>query len=173
MHRFTLLAFAAILLSTALLTGCSAPGEAHAFRQEALEFVLEAPLFEGPNSGQIAWAVELPSALGLAEGKRVTGARLVHATVQPGDSLGFSQVRSLVLSFASDNADIAMQEAGFKNPVDPHAERVELEVASDAELGDHVAAGKAYLVLDVDLAEDAWEEGRRFLLDFTLEITIK
>jgi hypothetical protein len=103
----------------------------------------------------------------------VTDARLKGATVLAGDSLGFSQVRSFVLSFASDNSEVAMQEAAFKNPLPEGATEVALDVAPDAELGAIVAEGKLYLVLDADLAEDFYDGNRNFKLNLSLELTVK
>lgn len=156
-----------------LFSSCSGPGVVHEWQQEALEFTLEGPLFEGPNSGQVTLELDLPAALGAAEGQEVADARLVTATVHPADSMGFDQVRSFVLSFASDNADVPMQEAAFKNPVPEEAASVALDVAAQAELGAHFAEDRVYLVLDVDLAEDLWDGYRSFVLDYTMEITLK
>lgn len=171
-HRISF-SIAAMIAVVMLISSCSGPGEVHEWQQDALEFTLEGPLFEGPNSGQVTLALDLPATLGAAEGRRVSDARLLSATIHPADSMGFGQVRSFVLSFASDNAEVAMQEAAFKNPVPEQAGAVALDVAAQAELGAHVAEDQVYLVLDVDLAEDLWDGSRSFLLDYTMEITLK
>jgi hypothetical protein len=175
MHHSFSTAYLAIVLLSVGLWSCSGPGEAHTYRAESVEVVLTGPLLEGPNTGQIALEIDLASALGAAytPDTKVTGAQLLQAEVLAGDSVGFDAVRSLVLSFASDNADVPMQEAAFLNPVPAGSERVALEVAPEAQLGKLVAEGKLYLVLDADFAADYWDGDRRFLVNFELSITAK
>lgn len=165
-----------LLTISAILTwGCSSSGTVHNYSVNDLNIELVGPLFEGPNQGQYALEVDLAAALGDAyqEGMTIADAHLKGATVFAGDSLGFSQVRSFVLSFASDNSEVAMQEAAFKNPLPEGATEVTLDVAPDAELGAIVAEGKLYLVLDADLAEDYYDGNRNFKLNLSLELTVK
>jgi len=162
-------------ISVLMITSCSGPGEMHEYTVNDLEFSLEGPLFAGPNSGQAEIAVDLTEVLGDAyvEGMRISDARLKSATVVPNDSLGFDQVNAFIVSFASDNEDVSMQEAAVKNPLEEDAAEASLDVAVEAELGEIMEEGKVYVVLDADLAEDYWDGNRDFKLNFTLELTIK
>ena len=162
-------------ISVLMITSCSGPGEMHEYTVDDLEFSLEGPLFAGPNSGQAEIAVDLTEVLGDAyvEGMRISDARLKSATVVPNDSLGFDQVNAFIVSFASDNEDVSMQEAAVKNPLEEDAAEASLDVAVEAELGEIMEEGKVYVVLDADLAEDYWDGNRDFKLNFTLELTIK
>ena len=162
-------------ISVLMITSCSGPGEMHEYTVNDLEFSLEGPLFAGPNSGQAEIAVDLTEVLGDAyvEGMRISDARLKSATVVPNDSLGFDQVNAFIVSFASDNEDVSMQEAAVKNPLQEGASETSLDVAAEAELGEIMEEGKVYVVLDADLAEDYWDGNRDFKLNFTLELTIK
>ena len=165
-----------ILSISAFMTwGCSSSGTTHDYSVNDLQIELVGPLFEGPNQGQYVLEIDLPTALGDAyeEGMMVSDARLKSASVLAGDSLGFSQVRSFVLSFASDNSEVAMQEAAFKNPLPEGTTEVALDVAPDAQLGAIVAEGTLYLVLDADLAEDFYDGNRNFKLNLSLELTVK
>lgn len=164
-----------IAVSAFVMASCSGPGEVHEYAVSDLEFSLEGPLFAGPNGGQAQITIDIAEALGDAyeDGMRISDARVKSATVHPNDSMGFAQVNSFVMAFASDNEDVGMQEAAVKNPVDEGAEVAVLDVAPEAELGELMAEGKVYVVLDVDLAEDYWEGSRDFTLNFTLELTIK
>lgn len=163
----------AIASVTLAFWGCAGSGETANVKQSDLAVVLAGPLFEGPNQGQTQFTFSLASALGEAyePGMKVRDARIQRAEVLPGDSLGFAHVRSFVLSFASDNPDVSMLEAGFKNPLPDGADRVDLDVAPNVELGPHMAAGEVYVVLDADLDEDYWDGDRRFLLNLELNIT--
>ncbi len=163
-----------VILSLAFI-GCSGPETVHEYKVENLEIVLAGPLFEGPNAGQFELTLDIPGALGdaYAPGMKVADARLQRAEVAAGDSLGFAQVRSFVLSFASDNEAVAMEEAAFVNPLPEGLERVALNVAPEAELGPHAAEEKLYVVLDVDLSEDFWDGDRLFLLNFELSLTLQ
>ncbi len=165
-----------ILAISALATAsCSGPGEIHEYTVNDLDFSLEAPLFAGPNGAQAEVTIDLAEVLGQAyqEGMRISAANLKTATVHANDSLGFDQVNSFVVSFASDNEDVSMQEAAVKNPLEEGASEATLEVSTEAELGEIMADGKVYVILDADLAEDYWDGSRNFLLNFTLELTIK
>lgn len=165
----------ALAVTALLATSCSGPGEMHEYSVNDLEFSLEGPLFAGPNGGQAEITIDLEDVLGDAfeEGARISDARLKEAVVVANDSLGFSNVNAFVVSFASDNEDVAMQEAAVLNPVDQALTEVALNVAPEAELGEIMADGKVYVVLDADLAEDYWDGNRDFKLNFTLELTIK
>jgi hypothetical protein len=164
-----------IAISILSFASCSGPGEIHEYSVNDLEFTLEGPLFAGPNGGQEAININLADALGDAyvEGMRISDARLKSASVLPNDSLGFANVNAFVVAFASDNEDVSMQEAAVKNPLEEGATVANLEVYSEAELGEIMADGKVYVVLDADLAEDYWDGNRHFKLNFTLELTIK
>ena len=162
-------------IAALLITGCSGPGEMHEYSVNELEFSLEGPLFAGPNSGQAEISIDLSDALGdtYVEGMRISDARLTSASVTPNDSLGFANINAFIVSFASDNEDVSMQEAAVKNPLDGGATEASLNVAPEAELGEIMEEGKVYVVLDADLAEDYWDGNRDFKLNFTLELTIK
>lgn len=155
------------------LWGCAGSGDTANYEATDLAVVLAGPLFEGPNQGQTQFTFSLAAAIGEAfePGMKVRDARIQSAEVLPGDSLGFAHVRSFVLSFASDNPDASMVEAGFKNPLPDGVDRVDLDVAPNVELGPHMAAGEVYVVLDADLDEDYWDGDRRFLLNLELNIT--
>lgn len=172
-HYFKSIGIAAV--SILMITSCSGPGEMHEYAVNDLEFSLEGPLFAGPNSGQAEIAVDLTEVLGDAyvDGMRISDARLKSATVVPNDSLGFDQINAFIVSFASDNEDVSMQEAAVKNPLENGAAEASLDVAGEAELGEIMEEGKVYVVLDADLAEDYWDGNRDFKLNFTLELTIK
>lgn len=174
MYRiFKTIGVAALALMTT--ASCSGPGEISSTTLNDLEFNLEGPLFAGPNSGQVEMSLNLKDALGESylEGVKLTDARLTSATVQANDTLGFSNVSSFVLSFASDNEDVSMVEAAFKNPLPDGLTEVDLDVAPEVELGEIMAEGKAYIVLDADLMEDYWDGNRNFKLNITLELTTK
>ena len=164
-----------MVLPALLIWGCSGSGTVHEYSVNDLNITLEGPLFEGPNQGQYSLEIDLKSILGDAyqEGMLISDARLTSATVAPGDSLGFGMVRSLVLSFASDDAEVAMQEVAFKNPLPAESSSVALEVAPDAKLGTLVSGGTVYLVLDADLAEEFYDGNRSFKVNLTLDLTVK
>jgi len=154
---------------------CSGPGEVHEYAVSDLEFTLEGPLFAGPNSGQTEIIVDLKEILGEAysEDMRISDARTTSAEVFPNDSLGFTDVSAFIVSFASDNEDVSMQEAAVKNPLEEGTASARLDVAAEAELGELMEEGKVYVVLDADLLEDYWDGNRNFKLNFTIDLTIK
>jgi len=164
-----------ITISLVVMASCSGPGEIYEYTVNDLEFNLEGPLFAGPNSGQAEIEIDLASVVGgtYEEGMRISDATLKAASVVPNDSMGFAEVNAFVVSFASDNEDVSMQEAAVKNPLEEGETAATLNVAPEAELGEIMEDGKVYVILDADLAEDFWEGNRNFKLNFTLELTIK
>lgn len=166
---------AVIAVLAVAAVSCSGPGEVHEYSVRDLEFTLEGPLFAGPNSGQAEIEVDLKEILGeaYADGMRISDARLTSAEVFPNDSLGFADVRAFIVSFASDNADVSMQEAAVKNPLEEGAVSASLDVAPEAELGELMKEGRVYVILDVDLLEDYWDGNRTFKLNYTIDLTIK
>jgi len=163
----------AVLAASAV--SCSGPGEVHEYAVSDLEFTIEGPLFAGPNSGQAEVTVDLKEILGdaYADGMRISDARLTSAEVIPNDSLAFSNVSAFIVSFASDNEDVSMQEAAVKNPLEEGAVSARLDVAPEAELGELMEEGKVYVVLDADLSDDYWDGNRNFKLNYTIDLTIK
>ncbi len=170
--RFAVLALATVSILAACTGGS---GDHHAVQIKDAVVTLEGPLFAGPNQGQYAFKLDLAKELGSAytEGMTVESARITAVEVASADSLGLSSFRSFVVSLASDNADVAMQEAAFKNPLPEGASRVSLDVSPEAELGSLLQQGTVYLVLDADLAEDYLEGSRSLTLNLSFDITIK
>lgn len=170
--RFAVLAMAA----ASILVACSGgSGDLHSVQIKDAIVTLEGPLFAGPNQGQYAFKLDLAKELGSAykEGMTLESGRITAVEVTSADSLGLSAFRSFVVSLASDNADVAMQEVAFKNPLPEGASRVALDVSSEAELGSLLQQGTVYLVLDADLAEDYLEGNRSLTLNLSFDLTIK
>ena len=151
-----------LLLPAVLLAACSGQQETVPIELNDLEFTLEGPLFEGPNQGQYVVQVDLP----------VRSARLSSATVVPNDSLGFANVRSFVLSLASDNPEVGMVEAAFLNPLGDAATQAELSVSKEADATAFFQGSTFYLVLDADFAAD-FEGNRSFKASLVFDVVTK
>jgi hypothetical protein len=160
-----------LLLPAVLLAACSGQQETVPIELNDLEFTLEGPLFEGPNQGQYVVQVDLPALLG-ADDLEVRSARLSSATVVPNDSLGFANVRSFVLSLASDNPEVGMVEAAFLNPLGDAATQAELSVSKEADATAFFQGSTFYLVLDADFAAD-FEGNRSFKASLVFDVVTK
>ena len=160
-----------LLLPAVLLAACSGQQETVPIELNDLEFTLEGPLFEGPNQGQYVVQVDLPALLG-ADDLEVRSARLSSATVVPYDSLGFANVRSFVLSLASDNPEVGMVEAAFLNPLGDAATQAELSVSKEADATAFFQGSTFYLVLDADFAAD-FEGNRSFKANLVFDVVTK
>ena len=160
-----------LLLPAVLLAACSGQQETVPIELNDLEFTLEGPLFEGPNQGQYVVQVDLPALLG-ADDLEVRSARLSSATVLPNDSLGFANVRSFVLSLASDNPEVGMVEAAFLNPLGDAATQAELSVSKEADATAFFQGSTFYLVLDADFAAD-FEGNRSFKANLVFDVVTK
>lgn len=164
----------AIIISAILVVSYS-PGQKHNYSVSNLDISLSGPLFSGPNTGQAEIVLDLEEALGenYSESMSVDEAYLKSATVVSNDGLGFSNINAFVLSFASYNEAVLMQEAAVKNPIDQGSESIILDISEDAELGEIMDERTVIVVLDADLLEDYWDGDRNFKLNLELELTIK
>ena len=98
----------ALALPLLFLSSCGKGSKTQVVNLNDLEFNFEGPLYEGPNTAQYAWKVDLKSLLKdqHTEGMKIKGAKLLVAEISDEDCedcYGFDEIKSLVLSFASNS----------------------------------------------------------------------
>lgn len=149
LHLSTLILFAVLFIS------CGG-GKTITHTLKDIEFTYEGPLFEGSNPAQYVVSVDLKSIFGseFKEGMSVDRAILKKAEIFSVDTSGFSGISALVLSLASDNAELQMQELAVINPIKPDAKSAELVPSAEAEASDFFNEKQFYIVLDATLAKD-------------------
>jgi hypothetical protein len=149
-----------------LFQSCGKGSKTQTVELKGLTFNYEGPLIEGANTGQYSWKIDLKELLGdqYKEGMKIKGATLLKAEISADpceDCVGFDAIKSLVLSFASNNKKVPMQEVAFLNPINSKKEVQHLGISSELDLKKFLNEKEIYLILDADLKQD-WDD------DFTL-----
>jgi len=163
------------VLPLLFLSACGKGSKSQVVSLNDLAFSFEGPLYEGPNSGQYAWKVNLKELLKdqYSEGMKIKGAKILAAEVNETeceDCYGFEQIKSLVLSFASNNKEIPMQEIALLNPIASDKKTQVLNVSGEADLTAFLNESDVYIVLDADITEDI-EDNVDLKTNITLELS--
>lgn len=164
-----------LVLPLLFLSSCGKGSKTQVVSLNELEFNYEGPLYEGPNTGQYAWKVNLKDLLKdqYSEGMKIKGAKILASEIRDEDCedcYGFDVIKSLVLSFASNNKEIPMQEVALLNPIDADKNTQSLNVSGEADLTDFLNENDVYIVLDADITEDI-EDNLTLKANITLELS--
>ena len=130
----------------------------------------EGPLYDGPNTLQVIHQLNLQSIDPKITTENIESVKLIKATVQTADSVGFNRVRNFVFQITS--RDAKMQKVAALNPVPKGRNEVELSQAAEADLSDNFGQSDIILILDADIEGD-WEENFEYTGSFDFEITYK
>lgn len=154
---FYLLAISAlVVLFIFVLKLLNAPKNTKNFTLESMQFEYVGPLFQGSNPAQFVAKIDLKEILGsdYKKGVKIKKATLKNAKVSCVDPSNFKAINALVLSFASDNPDLAMQELAVLNPVKSTLNSVRLKPSKEADATGFFAEKQVYVILDASFVED-------------------
>lgn len=145
-------------LTLTLFVSCSKGSKVKTAELNNIEFEFEGPIFEGANTAQYLYSIDLKSLLEqeITEDDAIKSAVLKSASITSDnceDCYGFESVKSLVLSIVSDG-EIPMKEIALLNPIKADQNTQKLKLAEEAEIGDYFNTEKIYWVLDADITED-------------------
>jgi hypothetical protein len=161
-----------IVISCVAMIGCNSEKNNKTISLKNIQFELEGPLYSGSNPAQYKYEVDLKSILGkdYKEGATINSAVLTSAQIKTADSnTNFSNINSFVLSLASDNKDVKMQELALLNPILANSKMAELKPSTEANAKGFLKEKHFYIVLDADLKEDI-EDNLKFTADLTFTI---
>ncbi len=164
---------AGLLLIAFVCTFCGGPTSTVTYTVEDVEFVMEGPLFEGPNSAYLTHDIDFSSVTSDSlpvTADNIKGARLVSATLHADDSMTFDLWSSATLQLTADEAD--MEEIAVRNPVPEEASTITLKASEEAEVDDFFALSNFIFVVDGSLKED-WYDNFYFTGDFTFELEVR
>lgn len=173
--RFMKNIFSKLFLTTLVLIygvtfiGCNSEKNNKTIVLKNIEFVLEGPLYSGSNPAQYKYEVDLKSILGAdyKQGATINSAALTSAQIQSADSnANFNKINSFVLSLASDNKDVKMQELALLNPILANSKVADLKPSAEANAKGFLKEKHFYIVLDADLKEDI-EDTLKFIANLT------
>ncbi len=144
------------LLTVLLLSGCSPETRSISYEAPAQTFILEGPLFMGPNPSQVTFNPNMSDALSSNNSsmEALEQVQLQKAMFRTTDGRSFDElgVQGIVFQMVTDNAD--MVQVAVINPIPAGQSEVSLGVSTEAEIGEIFQSESIYLVADFDLAED-------------------
>ena len=88
------------------------------------------------------------------EGVEINEAALKKALVQIVKPANFADISALVVSVASDNPDLQMQELAVINPIKSTVGKIKLKPSPSADATDYFAEKSMYLILDATFTKD-------------------
>jgi len=127
----------------------------------------EGPLFDGPNTLQANYSLDLASVDPALVQENIKSVKLVKAQISTSDSLGFDRIRSLV--FQATSADVGLQQLAVINPIPKELKTAILTPSSIADMKELFRQKQITLILDADLEGDL-EENLEYLGNFEFEI---
>ena len=163
-----------ILTASYALFGCNQPTQTTTVTLDALSFEWSAPLMEGSNPAQVTVSVNPQELLGdlWKEGMKIQKVVLKKAEISAENNADFTDIQSLVLSLASNNPQLHMQEIASASPVQPAYNKASLTPATQSKIDEFFGEKEFYMVLDASLKGDR-DQDLRLTGQFTLEITFR
>jgi len=140
-----------------MYVSCSGPKEFVSYAIPDTVFELEGPLYEGSNTVQVAYSIDVESILepfGSKDAKAIKRVTLKTAQFK-GDFDLSEHITSLVFNLAAENVD--MMQIAVLNPLPDGTTEVQLTPSSEAKLVDFFHQKDVFLVLDVNLKHDMEE----------------
>lgn len=156
------------------LTACNKDSQTTTVTLDPLAFEWSGPLFEGSNPAQVTVSVDPKALLGelWQEGVEIKRVVLKKAEVSAEKNEDLASILSLVMSMASNNPELRMQEIAAASPLQPEYNKASLNIAPQAHLDDFFGEKEFYMVLDATLKSDR-EQDLRLTGQVTFEITYR
>lgn len=126
-------------------------------------FVMEGPLFQGPNTAQASFAPAME-----AEGE-LTGATLASASLSVPAGQTFDAFSDVVLQLVTGSSD--MIQVGVLNPVPKGQSNITLQVSNEADLTELLKSEECVWVVDANIPVDMMDTTLTFSGDFSFEVT--
>lgn len=168
-NKIVQLSFISLIIS--VFVTCSGPKEMVPYVIPSTDFVLEGPLYEGSNTVQVAYSIDVASILepfGAKDVKAIKKVSLKAANFKGTSNLS-EHISSLVFNLAAENVD--MLQIAVLNPLADGVSDVQLTPAAEADLAAFFQQKDVFLVLDVNLKHDM-EESLTLTGNFEFEVGI-
>jgi hypothetical protein len=150
------------ILAIGLLVACGEQA-ASSYTVDDQQFIMEGPLFTGPNTAQATFAPSIE-----AEGEMV-GATLTAATLTAPAGQTFDAFSDIVLQLVTGTSD--MIQVGVLNPVPKGQSEISLQVSSEADLTELLGADQCVWVIDANIPTDMMDTTLQFSGNFRFELT--
>lgn len=125
-------------------------------------FVMEGPLFQGPNTAQASFSPDMK-----AEGK-LTSATLTSAVLKAPEGQNFDAFTDVVLQLVASSSD--MIQVGVLNPVPKGQSSLTLQVSNEADLSELLSSEECVWVIDANIPVDMMDTTITFSGDFTFDV---
>ncbi|MEQ8706358.1 MAG: hypothetical protein RIC19_20675 [Phaeodactylibacter sp.] len=125
-------------------------------------FVMEGPLFQGPNTAQASFSPAMN-----AEGK-LTSATLNSAVLKAPEGQNFDAFSDVVLQLVTSSSD--MIQVGVLNPVPKGQSSLTLQVSNEADLSELLSSEECVWVIDANIPVDMMDTTITFSGDFTFDV---
>ncbi len=162
------LGIAFLSLAALVFAGCGG-GTSHSYQLTEVPISLSGPLMEGPNTAQYEVTINW-NAIGPDIKGNVKEAMLTSASLYKADGSTLDGVTGVVVQLTADDAD--MEEVAVLNPIPEGTSKATLNMAEKADAEDYFDGDTFYIVVDVTMSEELWED-MLFLGDFTFELITK
>lgn len=154
--RTIILGALVIALGAWLFKVLNAPKNTKYFTLKDIQFEYVGPLFQGSNPAQYVAKIDLKEILGSDYNAdiKIKNAVLKNAMVESIDPGTFQDINALVVSFASDNPELSMQELAVINPIKGELKSIQLKPSKEANVTDYFAEKQVYVILDASFLKD-------------------
>jgi hypothetical protein len=125
-------------------------------------FVMEGPLFQGPNSAQASFAPAMEAEGTLKE------ATLASAVLTAPEGQNFDAFSDIVLQLVTGTSD--MIQVGVLNPVPKGQSSLTLQVSQEADLTELLSAQECVWVIDANIPVDMMDTTLTFTGDFSFDV---
>lgn len=126
-------------------------------------FVMEGPLFQGPNTAQASFTPAME-----AEGD-LKKATLASAVLKAPDGQNFDAFSDIVLQLVTGSSD--MIQVGVLNPVPKGQSSLALQVSNEADLAALLSSEECVWVIDANIPVDMMDTTLTFSGDFSFDVT--
>ena len=161
--RFSIIFRISLLIGViALLSSC---GEetASSYPVNNQSFVMEGPLFQGPNTAQASFAPAMT-----AEGE-LTKATLASAVLEVPEGQTFDAFSDIVLQLVPGSSD--MIQVGVLHPVPKGQTSLTLQVSKEADLTELLSSEECVWVIDANIPVDMMDTTLTFSGNFSFDVT--
>lgn len=133
------------------LIGCG-KSESTQYVMNGVELVAEGPLFEGSNTVQGTAIINLNDLANGISADNLKEVKLTSITLYSNDSIPFDGMKSVTLSITANDA--GMQQGAVLNPIVVEGNKIQLNVAQDADFTELFKQKEIIIVADADLNAD-------------------
>jgi hypothetical protein len=160
--KFSIFFRISLLLGVMVLLSSCGQETASSYQVNDQSFVMEGPLFQGPNTAQATFSPAME-----AEGK-LTKATLASAVLEVPEGQNFDAYSDIVLQLVAGSSD--MIQVGVLNPVPKGQSSLTLQVSKEADLTELLSSKECVWVIDANIPTDMMDTTLTFSGNFSFDV---